>query len=147
MSLIATPKLAELFADSDKIALLPSETVPALRGELARLDSLLLARLLTGSDGTPESGPDGDRGSIPVQAELIDCAELAKRWKLPLSWVRDSVRNRSGDPIPCVRLGRYVRFQWGAPELQEWFERRKNRRNDKSDGKNRFTKNPSSVYQ
>jgi hypothetical protein len=41
--------------------------------------------------------------------------ELGKRWNLPESWVRDGVRKRSGDPIPCVRLGRYVKFQWGAP--------------------------------
>lgn len=58
------------------------------------------------------------------QYEFIDCKEMAARWNLPESWIRDQVRSRSADPIPHVRFGKYVRFRWGSPELEEWAERR-----------------------
>lgn len=57
-------------------------------------------------------------GSCPW--ELIDAVELARRWNIPPSWVRSHCRNRSSDEIPCIRLGRYVRFRWGSPELERW---------------------------
>jgi len=55
---------------------------------------------------------------------FIDCKELAVRWSLPESWVRDQVRHRAVDPLPHVRFGKYVRFRWGSPELEGWAERR-----------------------
>lgn len=58
--------------------------------------------------------------------EIIDATELANRWSLPESWVRDQVRSRATDPIPCLRFGKYVRFQWGHPDLTKWLERRRN---------------------
>jgi hypothetical protein len=58
------------------------------------------------------------------QYEFIDCRELAVRWSLPESWVRDQVRSRAADPLPHVRFGKYVRFRWGSPELESWAERR-----------------------
>jgi hypothetical protein len=56
--------------------------------------------------------------------EFIDSKELALRWSLPESWIRDQVRNRAVDPLPHVRFGKYVRFRWGSPELEDWAERR-----------------------
>lgn len=56
-------------------------------------------------------------------AEIIDSKELANRWRLPESWVRDRVRARSDDPLPHVKVGRYIRFEWGSPELIEWWAR------------------------
>jgi hypothetical protein len=56
--------------------------------------------------------------------EFIACRDLALRWCLPESWIREQVRTRSADPIPHVRFGKYVRFRWGSPELEEWAERR-----------------------
>jgi hypothetical protein len=56
--------------------------------------------------------------------EFIDSKELASRWNLPQSWVREQVRVRSADPLPHVRFGKYVRFRWGSPELEDWAERR-----------------------
>lgn len=55
--------------------------------------------------------------------EIIDSKELAIRWRLPESWVRDRVRARSDDPLPHVKIGRYIRFEWGSPELIEWWAR------------------------
>jgi hypothetical protein len=60
----------------------------------------------------------------PRKYEFIDSKELASRWNLPESWVREQVRRRSSDPIPHVRFGKYVRFRWGSPELEDWAERR-----------------------
>jgi hypothetical protein len=56
--------------------------------------------------------------------EFIDSAELALRWTLPESWIREQVRARSSDPLPHIRFGKYVRFRWGSPELEDWAERR-----------------------
>ena len=58
------------------------------------------------------------------QYVFIDSKELALRWNLPESWVREQVRARSAEPIPHMRFGKYVRFRWGSPELEAWAERR-----------------------
>lgn len=56
--------------------------------------------------------------------ELIDAAELANRWRIPESWIRNRTRARTpkAERIPCIRLGRYVRFEWGSVRLAEWLE-------------------------
>ncbi len=55
--------------------------------------------------------------------EIIDSKELARRLRLPESWVRDRVRARNNDPLPHVKVGRYVRFEWGSPDLVQWWAR------------------------
>jgi hypothetical protein len=67
--------------------------------------------------------------------EILTADELAQRWRVPPSWVRDQCRSRSSDPIPHARLGRYVRFSWGSPELTQWWSRRQ------SHGKNSLDSN------
>lgn len=54
--------------------------------------------------------------------ELIDSSELASRLRVPESWVRNRTRGRTPtvEKIPCIRLGKYVRFAWRSPELQDW---------------------------
>jgi hypothetical protein len=56
--------------------------------------------------------------------EVLTAEELAKRWKVPASWVREQCRSRAVDPIPHIQLGRYVRFSFGSPALTAWWERR-----------------------
>jgi len=58
-----------------------------------------------------------------ITYEVIDSAELAKRWSLPESWIREQTRSRASDPLPCLRFGKYVRFAWGCPELTRWLTR------------------------
>ena len=53
-----------------------------------------------------------------------DSQQLAERWSVPESWVREYVRKRVTDPIPHYQFGKYVRFAWGSPELANWLERR-----------------------
>jgi predicted DNA-binding transcriptional regulator AlpA len=55
--------------------------------------------------------------------EYIDSPELARRWNLTESWIRDNVRRRARDPIPHVRFGHYVRFEFESSELREWLQR------------------------
>ena len=55
--------------------------------------------------------------------QIIDAIELSTRWNLPVTWIREYTRSRTSDPIPPLRLGHYVRFQWESPELTEWLER------------------------
>ena len=46
-------------------------------------------------------------------AELITVQELAKRLRVPVSWVYQ--RTRLGqEAIPHVKMGKYVRFSWNA---------------------------------
>ncbi len=53
-------------------------------------------------------------------AEIVDAKELASRWQVPVSWIREYTRpDRTDDPIPHVRLGKYVRFEWGSPALEQ----------------------------
>jgi hypothetical protein len=62
-----------------------------------------------------------------ASSEMIDSAELAARWRVPESWIRNHARARTPKEewIPCVRLGRYVRFDWGSLRLAEWLEKRR----------------------
>lgn len=57
--------------------------------------------------------------------EVLDSAELAKRWKVPVTWIREQTRSRASDPLPCVRLGRYTRFEWQSPALTKWWAARR----------------------
>jgi hypothetical protein len=66
----------------------------------------------------------GSSGVFAAQYEFIDCKQLAVRWSVPETWVRERVRTSSDDPLPHVRFGKYVRFRWGSPELEDWAERR-----------------------
>jgi hypothetical protein len=73
--------------------------------------------------GVPLVSQSGSYGPV----ELIESADLAARWRVPVSWVRNRTRARTPreERIPCVRLGRYVRFEWGSSELQKWLEKKR----------------------
>ena len=61
------------------------------------------------------------------QFELLTPVEFAERLKVPASWARERTRSRhlrEDDVIPHLRLGRYIRFAWGSPELEAWLRRR-----------------------
>jgi len=57
--------------------------------------------------------------------EFVPLEELAERWALPLSWLREACRSRCSDQLPCVRFGRYVRVDLADPALVEWLNRRR----------------------
>ena len=68
-----------------------------------------------------------EMSSVKPQFELLTPDELAQHLKVPASWVRERTRSRDlqgDDVIPHLRLGRYIRFAWGSPELEAWLRRR-----------------------
>jgi len=56
---------------------------------------------------------------------LLTPAELASRLAVPPTWIREKTRERArlrdSDPLPVVRLGKYVRFSW--PAVEAWLSR------------------------
>jgi excisionase family DNA binding protein len=60
-----------------------------------------------------------------VDSVLLTPEELAMRLNVRPSWVREKTRERARirdrDPLPCVRLGRYVRFRWS--DVEKWLAR------------------------
>ena len=62
---------------------------------------------------------------------LLTPEELADSLKVEVSWVYDQTRSRAAvrndDPLPCIRMGKYLRFYW--PEVEKWLERRQGGRN------------------
>jgi hypothetical protein len=61
----------------------------------------------------------------PAVAQLVTLEDFAKRLALPRSWLRENCRSRCADPVPCIRLGRYVRFDMADPALLAWIDRRR----------------------
>ena len=97
MTLVSIPKLSELLEDPDRVSALPLEAVPTIRGELAKLDTLLLMRVaMAQSNG--QAQPDGDR--------LLSAKEVAGRMGMSLDYV---YKNASEFPF-AVKEGRRVLF-------------------------------------
>jgi len=44
--------------------------------------------------------------------------ELAKRWRVPLSWLYSKTRQRGKNCIPALRMGKYIRFK--PEEVDSW---------------------------
>lgn len=59
------------------------------------------------------------------EIEIVDSAELAKIWRVPESWIRSYTRERvpRDQRIPCIRFGRYVRFELNSPALGAWLNK------------------------
>jgi predicted DNA-binding transcriptional regulator AlpA len=55
-------------------------------------------------------------------ADILTPEQLAQRLQVSKSWVFEQTRNRakvrSRNPLPCIRLGKYIRFSWIA--VCEW---------------------------
>jgi excisionase family DNA binding protein len=63
--------------------------------------------------------PTNTTGASPpthgLQADdIITPEELASMLKVPESWVYEKTRRRCRNPIPCLRLGKYIRFDFRA---------------------------------
>jgi len=59
-------------------------------------------------------------------SHILTPEELAERLKVPVTWVYENTRSRAkvrnADPLPAIRMGKYLRFYW--PEVEKWLERR-----------------------
>jgi len=56
-------------------------------------------------------------------ADILTPQELAKRLKVPLSWVYKQTARRGPDCMPVLRCGMYLRFSW--PEVCAWLRSQK----------------------
>ncbi len=52
--------------------------------------------------------------------DILTPKELARRLKVPESWVFEKTRARQRNPLPALHIGRYVRFHW--PAVAAWLE-------------------------
>ena len=57
---------------------------------------------------------------------LLTAQQLAERLNVPATWVSEQTRSRakarSKSTLPCIRLGKYVRFRWS--EVSAWLAER-----------------------
>jgi hypothetical protein len=98
----ALPSLGALASTLKRYATeLPANELPALVGELEAAKALAWARLAA---PVREPQPADD-------AALLDAKAMAKRLNVPESWLREHARRGR---IPCVYVGRYMRFDPAA---------------------------------
>src|ERR1700693_1443246 len=45
-------------------------------------------------------------------SQILTLVELAQRLKVSERWVYEKSRRRCQNPLPCIRIGRYLRFDW-----------------------------------
>lgn len=66
--------------------------------------------------------------SVVSPSNILTPEELAERLKVPLTWVFEKTRRRAGreNPLPAMRIGRYLRFDW--IEVSAWLRSTSNRR-------------------
>jgi predicted DNA-binding transcriptional regulator AlpA len=95
--LVAVPDLADLLNDPGRISELPKDVIAELRGQIAKLDSLLLCKLL--ASGEAEVDAQGDR--------LLTADEAAHKLGTTEDWLY-----RHANTLPfAVRLGKkHLRF-------------------------------------
>ncbi len=77
----------------------------------------------------PELQPVLDQARMPASAnraldpnDILTPAQLAARLQVPKTWVfeqtRERAKIRNKNPLPVIRLGKYLRFSWIA--VSEW---------------------------
>src|SRR5262245_2178927 len=71
----------------------------------------------------PESVAPVAVPTLPV--EILTPQQVAERLQLPESWVYEQTRNRASvrgaDPLPYMKVGRYLRFKWS--DVLAWLDR------------------------
>ncbi len=50
--------------------------------------------------------------------DILTMREVAKRLKVSDRWVYEKTRARCPQPLPVMRIGRYIRFHW--PSVSAW---------------------------
>jgi hypothetical protein len=59
-------------------------------------------------------------------SHILTPEQLAERLQVQVSFIYENTRARAGvrnaDPLPFIRMGKYLRFYW--PEVEKWLQRR-----------------------
>ncbi len=68
--------------------------------------------------GTVQAGQINrlELGDILTPQQLADLLQVSKSWVFEQTRQRAKVRNKN--PLPCIRLGKYVRFSWS--QVSQW---------------------------
>jgi excisionase family DNA binding protein len=67
----------------------------------------------------------GSPAPQPLDPSLIlTLSEIAKRLKVSDRWVYEKTRSRCPQPLPTMRIGRYIRFYW--PHVSAWMLKHSN---------------------
>ena len=57
-------------------------------------------------------------------ADILTPEQLAERLQVKKSWIFEQTRarakTRNTRPLPCIRLGKYIRFSW--TRVSEWLQ-------------------------
>jgi predicted DNA-binding transcriptional regulator AlpA len=56
-------------------------------------------------------------------AQILTLAEISARLKVSQRWTYEKTRRRCQNPLPCIRIGRYLRFDW--LDVSAWLNSRK----------------------
>ncbi|MGD0075362.1 MAG: helix-turn-helix domain-containing protein [Candidatus Binataceae bacterium] len=97
--LTAVPDLEQLARDPALAASLPPEVRNALIAKLIGLLGMLAI--------TPTIAGNHVQ---PANENLLTAEQVAARWEVPESWVREQARTGK---LPCLKLGHYRRFRAG----------------------------------
>jgi excisionase family DNA binding protein len=56
---------------------------------------------------------------LPIDpSQILTLEELAARLKVSTRWVYEKSRRRCQNPLPAIRIGRYLRFIW--TDVSDW---------------------------
>jgi hypothetical protein len=64
----------------------------------------------------PSQSPRLDPSDILTPEQLAARLQVSKSWVFEQTRERSKVRNKH--PLPCIRLGKYLRFSW--PQVCQW---------------------------
>jgi predicted DNA-binding transcriptional regulator AlpA len=67
----------------------------------------------------PPAPPKLEPGDILTPAQLAERLQVSKSWVFEQTRNRAKIRNKK--PLPCIRLGKYIRFSWSR--VCEWMNR------------------------
>ena len=75
----------------------------------------------TANATTPQAAP-----VLVDPIQILTMAEVAIRLKVSKRWVYEKTRDRCRNPLPAIRIGRYLRFDWG--DVSAWLCQQKTAR-------------------
>jgi hypothetical protein len=68
--------------------------------------------LCSGTSPTPRSKVSKKSEVVPFHHIPIDPSQILTLTELAQRWVYEKSRRRCLNPLPCIRIGRYLRFDW-----------------------------------
>jgi predicted DNA-binding transcriptional regulator AlpA len=66
---------------------------------------------------------EATNGRKEERGQLLTVHEVAQLLHVPASWVYERTRRRSSDQLPCVKLGKYLRFEQAT--ITEFIQRQR----------------------